>query len=187
MTYDEFSEKVINMLPHKLREDNNALKLKKILKIIGKHIKIDRDSNIKYNLLLSIDDISGVNLDLFGDMFYVYRKEGESDDDFKLRILAYSRSKTISGSSVVDMQSMIDFYIGKGVISIVENPSNEPAKISLNGRVSPDKFRDAIMLLDNTVAAGVELTVSMRTYGTWQDLYDINPKWSDVASFRFTW
>lgn len=186
MTNNEFYNKIINMLPHKLKDTNNALRLKKILKIIGDYVNNDRNNDIKYNLLLSISDISGIQLDMYGDMFYMYRNNNESDDDFRNRIFETVALRTV-GSNIKDMQSILDIYIKNGKLRIIENPYNRCAKIALSGNVDAGSFKKAFSILENMTPSGVGVLVPIATYDTWGDLYRLNPKWSDVSIDKFVW
>lgn len=181
-------DKMIDMLPHRIKEDGNGENIKKIIEILARHIDADRNSNVSYSNLISISDISGVELDLYADMFYVYREPNENDDVFRKRII-----KTVilrkTGNTVPAIQNVIDTFTTFGSIHIKENHLGRPGNIYLVGDTKTEIFEFVFDLVKDLVPAGVRLFVPIFIIGTWQELQDTadNHLWEDVNEDIYIW
>lgn len=181
-----FREKLISMLPHKIQEDGNGTNIKKILNIVADYLEVDRNNNIQYSNLISVNDISGVELDLYADMFFVYREPNENDEDFRKRII-----KTVilrkTGNTIPAIQGVIDQFVTEGYIYVHENHLGQPSNIYLNGQTTTDTFEFVFDLVKDLVPAGVKLFVPVLMLGTWQTMKDTADFWSDVNTDRYIW
>lgn len=181
-------DRMIDMLPHRIKEDGNGENIKKIIEILARHIEADRNSNVSYSNLISISDISGVELDLYADMFYVYREPNENDDVFRNRII-----KTVilrkTGNTVPAIQNVIDTFTTFGGIHIKENHLGRPGNIYLVGDTKTEIFEFVFDLVKDLVPAGVRLFVPIFIIGTWQELQDTadNHLWEDVNDDIYIW
>lgn len=182
----DFREKLISMLPHKIKEDGNGTNIKKLLSIFADYLEADRNNNIQYSNLISVNDISGVELDLYADMFFIYRDIGESDEDFRQRII-----KTVilrkTGNTVPAIQAVINQFVTDGYINVNENHLGKPANIYLNGKTTTKVFEFVFDLVKDLVPAGVKLFVPVFMLGTWQEMKDTAELWSDVNTDRYIW
>lgn len=181
-----FREKLISMLPHKIQEDGNGTNIKKILNIVADYLEVDRNNNIQYSNLISINDISGVELDLYADMFFIYRELNENDEDFRKRIV-----KTVilrkTGNTIPAIQAVINQFVTEGSINVNENHLGQPANIYLNGKTTTKIFEFVFDLVKDLVPAGVKLFVPVFMLGTWQDMKNTANLWSDVNTDRYIW
>lgn len=181
-------DKMIDMLPHRIKEDGNGENIKKIIEILARHIEADRNSNVSYSNLISINDISGAELDLYADMFSVYREQNENDDVFRKRII-----KTVilrkTGNTVPAIQGVVNHFVTTGSIEIKENHLGRPGNIYLVGDTKTDTFEFVFELVKDLVPAGVRLFVPLFMVGTWQDLQDVakNHLWEDVNEDIYIW
>lgn len=183
-----FNEELISRLPHKLREKDNAKQFKKLLSIFGDELESDRKANIDYSNLISIDDISGVELDLYADMFFIYRNPKENDNDFRKRI----KKEVIlrkTGNTIPAIQGVINQFVDQGNIQIKENHLGRPANVYLVGNTQTDTFQFVFELVRDLVPAGVRLFVPLFMIGTWQELMDTakNHIWKDVNEDIYIW
>lgn len=176
----------ISRLPHKLQEEDNSKQLKKLLKIFCEELENDRINNEHYGNLISLEDISGVELDLYGDMYAVYRKQDESDEDFRKRITVTVILRK-SGNSIPAIQEVITQFVPEGDIKIRENNLNRPANVYLIGNTTTDTFSFIFELVKDLVPAGVKLFVPVFMLGTWQDMKNTAELWSDVNTDRYIW
>lgn len=184
----DFREKLISMLPHKIREDGNGTNIKKLLNIFADYLEADRIHNVEYSNLISINDMSGVELDLYADMFFIYRNAGENDEDLRKRII-----KTIilrkTGNTVPAIQGVINQFVTTGSIEVKENHLGLPGNIYIVGDTKTDTFEFVFELVKDLVPAGVRLFVPLFMVGTWQDLQDVakNHLWEDVNEDIYIW
>lgn len=182
----EFRQKVSELLPHKLKEPDNATNLKKLLNIYSDFIEVDRDSNISYGNLISIKDIDGASLDLYGDMFGCYREPNENDEDFRVRIrLALVLRKT--GNTIPEIQSVITQFVPNGNVIIRENHLDRPASCYLTGNTTTDIFEYIFGFVRDLLPAGVKLFVPVALLGTWRDLMNASQTWGNVNTDRYIW
>lgn len=183
-----FREKLISMLPHKIQEEGNGTNIKKLLNILADYLEVDRNNNIQYGNLISVNDISGVELDLYADMFFIYREPNENDEDFRKRII-----KTIilrkTGNTVPAIQGVVNQFVTTGSIEVKENHLGKPGNIYLIGDTKTDTFEFVFELVKDLVPAGVRLFVPLFMVGTWQDLQDVakNHLWEDVNEDIYIW
>lgn len=179
---------IISMLPHKLKEDGNATKLKQLLSIFGDELEKDRKDNIDYSNLISIDDINGVDLDLYADMFFICRNPNENDDDFRKRI----KKEVIlrkTGNTIPAIQGVINQFVSQGSIQIKENHLGKPGNVYLIGNTQTDTFQFVFELVRDLVPTGVRLLVPLFMIGTWQELMETakNHIWKDVNEDIHIW
>lgn len=177
--------KLIDLLPHKLKEEGNAENIKKILRILQKYIDEDNGKNIDYSNLISIKDVSGHELDLYGDMFYVYRDIGESDDDFRAKIIRYVVLRS-TGCTIPAIQGVLDTFLGTGKIKIKENYVGRPANIILVGNNTVDNYDFIFDVVQELVPAGVELFARTTILDTWEDINNGN-LWQNVKEDLYVW
>lgn len=182
----EFRQQVIELLPHKLKEEENAINLKKMLSIWADFIEQDRNKDRAYNLLLSMEDIEGTELDMYADMFSVYRETNEDDQSLRDRIILEIVLKK-TGNSVPAIQQVINRYVGDGTVTLMENHSGRPASCYLVGHTVTEIFDFIFSFVRDLVPAGVRLFVPVALLGTWQDLWDAAGIWQNVASDRYIW
>ena len=184
----ELKDKLISMLPHRIKEDGNGENIKKILSVFANYLQQDKKNNVEYSNLISISDISGVELDLYADMFYIYRQIGENDDDFRRRIV-----KTIvlrkTGNTIPAIQNVINTFTTFGNITIKENHLGRPGNVYLVGDAQTEVFEFIFELVKGLVPAGVRLFVPIFIIGTWQELQDTagNHLWEDVNEDIYIW
>lgn len=176
----------ISRLPHKLQEENNANNLKKMLQIFCYELENDRIDNEHYGNLISLEDISGIELDLYGDMYAVYRQQDETDEDFRRRITVTVILRK-SGNSIPAIQEVITQFVPEGDIKIRENNLNKPANVYLTGSTTTDTFNFIFTLVRDLVPAGVKLFVPVFMLGTWQHMKDTANLWADVNTDRYIW
>lgn len=182
----EYRQRVEGMLPHKLQEVENAIRLRKILRILADYIETDREKDTRYNKVISLWDLEGTELDLYGDMFSCYREDGETDSDFRDRIiLAVVLRKT--GNTIPAIQEVIKQFVPDGNVKIQENHLGKPASCYLTGNTTTDIFNFIFSFVRDLVPAGVRLFVPVALLGTWQDLWDASGNWGNVASDRYIW
>lgn len=182
----EYRERTRSLLPHKLREVDNAKQFKKIIDILSDFVEQDRELNVKYNGLISVYDLTGVELDLYGDMFSCYREDGEDDDTFRDRIILQVVLRK-TGNTIPAIQQVITQFVPEGNVKIQENHMGSPASCYLTGNTTTDVFNFIFGFVRDLVPAGVRLFVPVALLGTWQDLWDAADLWENVASDRFIW
>lgn len=183
MTY---YEKVISMLPHKLKEPENAINLKKMLKVFSKFLEEDQQKSYKYNMLLSINDLSGSELDVLADMYYVYRLPNESDEDFRIRIVQQLLIKK-SRNSIPSIQNIINRLLSSGRVFIHENHSGGPANVYLGGNATNKEMNLIYDTIAGIIPAGVRIIFPIFRLDTWQVVKDSADTWGEIKDSKFIW
>lgn len=185
MTY---YEKIVSMLPHKLKEPENAINLKKMLKVFSKFLEEDQQKSYKYNMLLSINDLSGSELDVLANMYYVDRLPNESDEDFRIRITQNLIIRK-SGTSIQEIQNVINYISGDSNVIIRENHMGKSANVYLTGATATTTYINIFNTIRQLLSAGVRLLVPILMMDTWQDLMNTaeNNIWNDISNDIYIW
>lgn len=183
MTYYEH---ILSLLPHNMQTEGNASNIKKILKVFAKYLDEEKKSDTTYSYLLSVDTASGSMLDLLADMFYVYRKQGETDEDFRKRIVYIIVSRK-NGNTLPSIIQTVNSLVETGKLKVYENYDGTPANIYLSGHATTDEFNYVYDVVIEILPAGVKLIIPIIKLGTWQDVLDIAGTWENLANHRYIW
>lgn len=183
MTYYEH---ILSLLPHNMQSEGNATNIKKILKVFAKYLDQEKKSDDTYSFLLSSDVASGSLLDLLADMFYVYRKNGETDEQFRKR-LAYTILSRKNGNTLPAIIDTINSLVENGSMKLYENYGGFPANIYLVGHTTTDEFNYVYDVVIDLLPAGVRLVVPVIRFGKWQDVLDLAGVWGNLKDRKYIW
>lgn len=181
-----YEEHILSLLPSVMQAEGNATNIKKILKVFAKYLKQDKADDDTYSLVFSSEYATGALLDLLADMFYVYRKEGETDDQLRKRI-ASTLLRRKKGNTIPDIKTSIDLLVGGGRVQIGENIYGQPACVYLVGDATIQEYNLIFDLVSDMLPAGVKIVVPVIRLGRWQDILDLTDSWNDLKESKYIW
>lgn len=189
------------LLPSVMMPDKNSLNFKKILASYANMVgNMNHDMN-SYSNIYDTTNAKGVFVDIFGGIYNMYRKRGESDEDFKFRIRIQSLKRLIP-NSIIATQQAIDSLVpprfdsrGKMTygFSLKDNTvldstgAKEHASSALVGHGSEKEVKTITTLLHEVLPVGVQVTKQIVTLETWEIVKDRFATWQDVLDSDYKW
>lgn len=179
-------EKLVGLLPQKMLEDGYAENFKKVLKIYADITSINDNENIKYGRILDIYGAEGAGIDFIGNMYYVFRIEGESDLIYRERIINTVIARR-TPTTIPELQQAIDSIVENGKLHIYENHRGDSASVYITGSANEDDVRRSFSLIKEFLPAGVGLTVPVVTFLKWQNIKDQFRTWNSLQEEGYIW
>lgn len=185
ITKDQFLEVIKNTLPHNIKDTGTNFKL--IVEVLFKYIYFMYKN---FDDILNVDDVensSGIHLDRVGSNLGISRDTGETDDEYRFRILLFA-SLRVKNSSIPAIYEAIKSSTGKqdGDFRLVENPNDSPASFAYVPTLTDEKDNKLVELLQRVKPAGVKVVRSMYNMWIWQDAKDYGT-WGDIKDNFHTW
>lgn len=176
---------LLNLLPHLLQEDYNALTFKEVLRVYS-DVAADIDANnVMYGDVLDIYKAMGRGLDFIGNMYAVYRKEGETDEDYRDRIMTTVASRR-TPSTLPAIQETANAVLDSGYLSLWEHYEGRPANVYITGQTDDVSLARATESIKQYLPAGVELFVRLFMTSILGDdglYYEIYYRWAEQETF----
>lgn len=143
-------ERIKNLLPEQYKESVNFNKLFEVLLEPAIELKTVF-ANIKN--LLNIEDQSGDQLDLIGEII-VQKREGLNDSDYR-KLLRFKIKKNTSKATLTDIVEILKFLTNATKVVYSDNP---PASYTIytNGQTIPTNL---LIEIDRLSAAGVSVLI----------------------------
>lgn len=143
-------ERIKSLLPQQYKDASN---LNKLLEVIVSPFNELKDVFVDIKNLLDIENNSGVQLDLIGEIV-VQKRNGLNDADYR-KLLRFKIKKNTSKATVEDIVSILKFLTNGTRVVYSDNP---PAAYTIytNGQTIPPNLR---LEIDKISAAGVSVIV----------------------------
>lgn len=182
MTYDEIFE----LLPNVLKEEGVATNFKKVLEVYAQTTSYNDRDSVRYGNVLDIYSASNGEIDFIGNMYYVFRIIGETDYDYRERIISTIISRR-APVTLPEIQQAVDSVVDNGKLYILENHQGKPANIFITGTANEDSIRRTLSLTKEFLPAGVGLFVPVVSFNKWQSIKDQFTTWQSLKDRDFIW
>ncbi|MGL5711507.1 MAG: hypothetical protein ACRCX2_00690 [Paraclostridium sp.] len=182
MTY----EKLFELLPSALKEEGVATNFKKILEVYAETTSYNDEESIRYGNMLDIYGAKNGEIDFIGNMYSVFRNTGETDYDYRERIISTIISRR-TPVTLPEIQQAVDSVVDNGKLYVLENHQGKPANIFITGTANEDSIRRTLSLTKEFLPAGVGLFVPIVSFPTWQSIRDQFTTWQSLKDRDFIW
>lgn len=179
-------EKLVGLLPQKMIDDGYAENFKKVLKVYSDIASINDNENVGYGKILDIYEAVGNGIDFIGNMYAVFRVEGEPDLIYRERIINTVIARR-TPTTIPELQQAIDSIVENGKLHIYENHRGDSASVYITGSANEDDVRRSFSLIKEFLPAGVGLTVPVVTFAKWQSIKDQFRTWESLKDEGYIW
>jgi len=180
------SEFIKNLLPYELLRDGNSVNFKKLLAVYGGFSDSGYAEEESYGNILDIIETSGSSLDNLGNMFYVSRNIGESDDLYRDRILNTNIERK-TPVSIPEIQEAIDSIVTEGKLSILENYNGRNANVYITGTANESSIIRAISAIGKFMPTGVALIIPVVSFSSWESVSNQFSTWESIQADEYIW
>ncbi|MGL5803125.1 MAG: hypothetical protein ACRCX7_11125 [Cetobacterium sp.] len=179
-------ERVFDMLPEELKQEDMATDFKFILKVYASYCESGDSLSYKYGELLDIYGATGGEIDFIGAMYLVFREDLESDEAFRNRIVSTLINRK-TPTTLPEMQQAIESVISSGRLYVLENHDNKPCNIYLTGTADSESINRALALIKEFLPAGILFLVPVVSFEKWQNIKDQFPSWESLGLDGYIW
>lgn len=177
---------LINLLPEIMKEEDNSKNFKNILKAYAEACKFIDDKTSLHGEFLHLYSCTGQDLNNLGYLYSVLRERGESDEDFRTRIID-TISKRKTAVSLPEIQQTIDSIVDSGKLWILPNYDDNPCNVYITGTANELDIKRASKVAYSLLGAGIGVTIPVYSFNTWQNIKDQFSTWGSLGQQDYIW